>query len=107
MNSSAIAFREPPRGRPFGGGGVYRNGGLGALAPINLFTGIQVTRTVQRRAKKKGFLQCIVLQPDLCFETVIAIMIEIDPKSGSIAIENKYTSIAIRFDHRTGSRFVR
>jgi hypothetical protein len=50
MNSSAIALREPPRGRPFGGGGVHRNGGFGALAPINLFTGIQITHTDQRRA---------------------------------------------------------
>jgi hypothetical protein len=54
MNSSAIAFPEPPRGRPFGGGGIHRNGGLGALAPINLLTVIQVTHTNQRRAKKTG-----------------------------------------------------
>jgi len=52
MNSPAITLLEPPRGRPFGGGGVHHNGGLGALAPINLFTGIQVTHTDQRRARK-------------------------------------------------------
>jgi len=36
MNSPAITLREPPRGRPFGGGGVHPHGGLGALAPIIL-----------------------------------------------------------------------
>jgi len=32
MNSSVIALPEPPRGRPFWGGGVHRNGGLRVLA---------------------------------------------------------------------------
>jgi len=64
MNSSAIALHEPPRGRPFGGGGIHRHGGLGALAPINLFIWIQVTHTDQRRAKliqKKRFSPGIIL----------------------------------------------
>jgi len=26
---------DPPRGRPVGGGGVYRIGGMGASAPIS------------------------------------------------------------------------
>jgi hypothetical protein len=51
MNSSAIVFHEPPRGRPFGGGGGHRNGGLGALAPINVFTRIRVTHPDQRIEK--------------------------------------------------------
>jgi len=50
MNSSAIAVREPPRGRPFGGSGFHRHGGLSASAPINGVTGIQVTDTDQRRS---------------------------------------------------------
>jgi len=54
MNSSAIALREPQRGYPFGGGGVHCNGGLGESAPINLFTGIQVTHTNQRRTVFSG-----------------------------------------------------
>jgi hypothetical protein len=32
----SVFFRElkPPRERPRGGGGIYRNGGMGASAPI-------------------------------------------------------------------------
>ena len=53
MNSSAIALPEPPRGDPSGGIGVQGNGFFfRSLAPINLFTGILVTHTDQRRAKK-------------------------------------------------------
>ena len=53
MNSSAIAVREPPREHPFGSGGVHRNEFfLKQSAPINEVTGIQVTRTEQRRARK-------------------------------------------------------
>jgi len=29
-----FSLLDPPRGRPFGGGGTYRNGGMGASAPI-------------------------------------------------------------------------
>jgi len=50
MNSLAITLPAPPLGRPVGGSEVHRNGGLGALAPINVFTGIQVPHIDQRRA---------------------------------------------------------
>jgi len=54
MNSSAFALPEPPRGRPIGGGGVHRHGGLGALAPINVFTGIQVYPLRLTKSQKKS-----------------------------------------------------
>jgi hypothetical protein len=36
MNSSAVALPEPPRARPFGGGGVHRNGGFLVVSPHQL-----------------------------------------------------------------------
>ena len=33
MNSAAITLPEPPRGYPFGGGGVHRNGDFKSLDP--------------------------------------------------------------------------
>lgn len=36
MNSPAITLGEPQRGRPFGGGGVFGNGGVLAFSPHQL-----------------------------------------------------------------------
>src|SRR5512133_1418053 len=51
MNSSLLHYMSHRGGVPWGAAVFIVMGVLGQFAPINLFTGIQVTHTNQRRAR--------------------------------------------------------